>query len=120
MSMAAIQLTQLASMHPHLLWSEIITAAAAVLSQRTALTPASFELVVENVPGFGNQSMRLDIRIDGIAPESVALVRRTYEGPRLIELAAIATAGIGLHLAGGHEILDVALRGSRADYLVDE
>lgn len=35
-------------------------------------------------------------------------------------MAAIAIAGIGLYHAGGHEIRDVALRGSAADYIVDE
>jgi hypothetical protein len=45
---------------------------------------------------------------------------RTYEPFRLVELAAIAIAGLGLYHAGGHEIRDIALRGSGADYLVDE
>ena len=50
----------------------------------------------------------------------MAQVRRTYEPSRLVELAAIAIAGLGLHHAGGHEIVDVAVRGSAADYLVDQ
>ena len=50
----------------------------------------------------------------------IGKVRRTYESHRLIELAAIAIAGLGLFAAGGHQIRDVALRGSSADYLVDE
>ena len=47
-------------------------------------------------------------------------LQRTYEAPRLVELAAIAIAGLGLYYGGGHEMRDVALRGSGADYLVDE
>jgi hypothetical protein len=36
-----------------------------------------------------------------------------------VELAAIAIAGLALFAAGGHQIRDIALRGSSADYLVD-
>jgi hypothetical protein len=50
----------------------------------------------------------------------VSRLRRTYEASRIVELAAIAIAGLGLYHGGGHEIRDVALRGSAADYLVDE
>src|SRR5262249_35811803 len=39
--------------------------------------------------------------------------------PVRIELAAIALAGLALYHGGGHEIVDVAVRGSGADYLVD-
>jgi hypothetical protein len=56
----------------------------------------------------------------GVSPARVARIRRTYEAPRLVELAAIAIAGLGLYHAGGHEIRDVALRWSGADYIVDE
>ena len=33
--------------------------------------------------------------------------------PRQVELAAIAVAALALALSGGHEIVDVALRGNR-------
>jgi hypothetical protein len=46
-------------------------------------------------------------------------VRRTYELSRRVELAAIALTGLALYHGGGHEIVDVAVRGSGADYLVD-
>jgi hypothetical protein len=55
-----------------------------------------------------------------VPEELLAKVRRTYEPSRLIELAAIAVAAFGLHRAGGHQIVDVARRGSGADYLVDD
>ncbi len=45
--------------------------------------------------------------------------QRTFEASRHIEFAAIAVAALGLHVAGGHELVDVATRGSAADYLVD-
>jgi hypothetical protein len=38
----------------------------------------------------------------------------------LVELAAIAIAGLGLYYGGGHAMQDIALRGSGADYLIDE
>ena len=50
----------------------------------------------------------------------LAKLRRTYKPSRLIELAALAVAALGLNGAGGHQIVDVARRGSGADYLVDE
>jgi hypothetical protein len=37
-----------------------------------------------------------------------------------VELSAIAIAGIGLYYGGGHEIVNIAVRGSMADYLVDD
>jgi hypothetical protein len=39
---------------------------------------------------------------------------------RQVELASIAIAGLALHHAGNHEIRDIALWGSGADYLVAE
>jgi hypothetical protein len=36
------------------------------------------------------------------------------------QLSAIAIAGFALYHGGGHEIRDIAVRGSTADYLVDE
>jgi hypothetical protein len=56
----------------------------------------------------------------GVPAASVAKARRTYEAHRLVELSAVAVAGLSLFEAGGHQIRDVALRGSAADYLVDE
>src|SRR5579883_1509365 len=70
--------------------------------------------------GFRRWGIALLLDPASVPEERLVRVRRTYEPSRLIELTAIAIAGIGLHLAGGHEILDVAVRGSAADYLVDE
>src|SRR4029077_12255406 len=56
----------------------------------------------------------------GVSADHVARLLRTYELSRLIELAGIGIAGLGLYGAGRHEIRDVALRGSAADYIVDE
>ncbi|HZV06232.1 MAG TPA: hypothetical protein VE999_14230 [Gemmataceae bacterium] len=115
-----VRLVDVSAMHPRLLWDTIITAAAAVLAGTQASPPFSIPLEIQNVPGFGDGELRLLLDPASVPEERLVRVRRTYEPSRLIELTAIAIAGIGLHLAGGHEILDVAVRGSAADYLVDE
>jgi hypothetical protein len=79
-----------------------------------------FTLAIDDVHGFGSGVCRLLIDPSGISTSQVARVRRTYERSRLVELAAIAITGLGLRAAGAHEIRDVSLRGSAADYLVDE
>lgn len=106
-------------MHPELEWQEIASATVAVFEDGGLEAPFQVQVEVVDVPGFG--SGRLDLMIDrnGISAERVARVRRTYEPHRRIELAAIALAGLALYHGGGHEIVDVALRGSGADYLVD-
>ena len=118
--MNLVRLIDLASMHPRLLWSDIIAASAAIFEERFTTPPFVFELTVEDVQGFGSEVLNLTIETFGVSPAHIASLRRTYDVPRLVELAAIAVAGIGLHLAGGREIRDVALRGSGADYLVDD
>ncbi len=62
--------------------------------------------------------MTLVLDPTGVSDDAVVRLRRTYEPHRLVELAAIAVAGIGLHHVGGLEIVDLAVRGSAADYLV--
>ncbi len=113
-------LVDLPQMHPRLLWGEIFAAAVAVLSTISSQPPFPFTLELQDVPGFGSD--RIDLALDpaGVATEHVVRLRRTYEPSRLVELAAIAIAGLGLYHGGGHEIRDIAVRGSAADYLVDE
>ena len=115
-----VRLVDLSGMHPRLLWDTIITAAAAILAETQDSPPFRFPLAIQDVPGFADGELRLLLDPVGVPEERLVRVRRTYEPSRLIELAAIAIAGIGLHHAGGHEILDLAVRGSAADYLVDE
>jgi hypothetical protein len=117
---ALVRLEDLPGMHPNLLWDTIIPATAAVFADIGASVPHPLPLTVQAVPGFGSQELRLLIDPGGISPEWLAKVRRTYEPSRLVELAAIAVAALGLHRAGGHQIVDVARRGSGADYLVDQ
>src|SRR5689334_15629719 len=115
-----VRLVDLAGMHPRLLWDTIIYAAAAILGGIQPRSPFRFPLTIQDVPGFGDGELNLLLDPADVPDDRLIRVRRTYEPSRLIELAAIAVAGIGLHHAGGHEILDVAVRGSAADYLVDE
>ena len=113
------RLVDLTVMHPRLLWEDICGAAVAVLGAK-AQAPWHFELAIQDVPGFGSGALRMAVGSAGVSAAHVAGLRRTYEPSRLVELASIAIAGLGLYHAGGHEIRDVALRGSAADYLVDE
>lgn len=114
-----LRLHDLAQMHPCLLWGEIAAATGAVFDQRGFSSPYQFPLDIENVPEFGSGRIVLQVSRTGISADDLARVRRTWEAPRLVELAAIAIAGLALFAAGGHQIRDIALRGSSADYLVD-
>jgi hypothetical protein len=117
---ALVRLVDLPGMHPNLLWDTIIPATVAVFADIGASAPHPLALTVQAVPGFGSAEFRLLIDPGSVPPDLLAKVRRTYEPSRRIELAAIAVAALGLHRAGGHQIVDVARRGSGADYLVDE
>jgi hypothetical protein len=115
----AIQLVDLPGLHSRLYWDPIILATAAVLSRDASASFHRFTLSIEGVHGFGTDELAIEIGTDDIRPQDVEKLQRTLEPSRQIELAAIAVAGIGLHLAGGHQIMDLAAHGSGADYLVD-
>jgi hypothetical protein len=115
-----VRLLDLPRMHPNLLWDTIIPATTTVLGDIGTSQPHPLPLSVENVPEFGGNELRLLIDPAGVVPEVVARVRRTYEPSRLIELAVIAVAALGLRSTGGHQIMDITRRGSGADYLVDD
>jgi hypothetical protein len=114
-----LRLHDLAHMHPSLLWLETAAATATVLESRGFPAPYEFPLEVHNVPEFGTGRVNLEISPAGISADQIPRLRRTWNGPRLVEFAAIAIAGLVLFAAGGHEIRDVALRGTSADYLID-
>lgn len=116
----AVRLADLPAMHPRLLWNEIIAAAAIVLGEAGTASPYRFDLTTQNVPDFDKNNLKLLIAPPDLPISYLQRLKRTYEPSRLVELAAIAVAGLGLYHGGGHEILDIALRGSAADYLVDE
>jgi hypothetical protein len=114
------RLVDLPEMHPRLLWDSIIVATAAILEDRFHELPRRMPLELQDIPGFGSDELTPNIDCGGIDGDRIARLRRTYEPSRQVELAAIAIAALGLSIAGNHEIRDVAIRGSAADYLVDE
>jgi len=114
------RLVELSTIHPRLLWDDLIAATVAVLGQNNAPPPFRLELAVEGLPAFDDDRLLLAILPDDVSPEYVARLRRTYEASRLVEMAAIAIAGLAIFHAAHREIRDIALRGSRADYLVGE
>ncbi len=114
------RLLDLSEMHPCLLWDDIILAAAALLTSHSEVALRRVQFDVVDVPGFGSETIQLEVDLSGIVKSEVAKLRKTYEAHRLVELAAIGIAGLMVSVAGGHQIRDVALRGMNADYLVDE
>lgn len=115
-----MRLRDLPDMHPCLLWNDILAAAVAVLEKQTPGTSHAVFLQLEEIPAYGSGDVNLEIVATGVTREEVAKVRRTYESHRLVELAAIGVAGLALFCSGGHQIRDVSLRGTSADYLVDD
>jgi hypothetical protein len=115
----AVQLLDLPRMHPLLLWDPIIPATCSVFRQRGIEPPYHFVFQVENVPGFGTDKLELEIYPTGVSPELIERCQRTFEPSRHIEFAAIAVSSLVLQAAGNHELVDLARRGSAADYLVD-
>jgi hypothetical protein len=107
-------------MHPCLLWNDILAATVAVLDRQSSEGHCTISLQLQEIPGYGSGESKLEIIVAGLPDEWIIKVRHTYEGHRLVELAAIAMAGLALFCSGGHQIRDVSLRGSSADYLVDD
>jgi hypothetical protein len=95
------RLQDLPNLHPRLLWETIILAGASVMEGVDRRAPYSFLIRAEDVPDFGSEGLILTIDPRGYDKESVVRFRRTFE-------------------LAGHEIVDVALRGSAADYLVGD
>jgi hypothetical protein len=115
-----LKLTALPEMHPCLLWNDVLAATAAVLEQDAASRSHPVFLQIQEIPGYGSGEVRIEIAVAGVPRGDVAKARRTYESHRRVELAAIAVAGLALFCAGGHQIRDVSLRGTSADYLIDD
>jgi hypothetical protein len=101
------------------MWEPVVPATCLVFGQRGIEPPFRFNLAVEGVPGFGTDSLELLIDPTGVSASAVERCQRTFEAWRQIEFAAIAIAGLGLYIAGDHVLVEVARRGSGADYIVD-
>jgi hypothetical protein len=110
---------ELAACHPRLLWREMSAAAAVVLLPHWKRRSLLIRFETERLPGLAGDELVLKVDAPPIPEDEIERVRRTYEAPRLVELAAIATCGLALYQGGGHEIVDIAARGTQADYLVD-
>jgi hypothetical protein len=108
----SVCVVELTTMHPRLLWDRY--------SATHTTSPFPFTPTVQDLQGFGSEQLQFAIDPAGVAADQVRQLQRTYEASRLVELAAIAIAGLGLYYGRGHEMRDVALRGSGAAYLVDE
>jgi len=116
----SVELADLSLAHPHRLWRDIRLAAISVMVADGRKSPFHFDLSVQEVPGFDDDALQMTIEPGKFREADLARVRRTYEASRLIEFAAVAIDGLGLYHAGSHQIQGVALRGTGADYLVDE
>jgi hypothetical protein len=114
-----MRLTELQRLHPRLEWNDIIAAASIVLEESGA-PPYLVNVEVVNTPGFSEQNLQLAIQPGRISTKRLAMRRRTFEHFRLVELAAIALAGLSVYHAGGHVIQGVAAFGSGADYVLDK
>lgn len=112
-------LVDLRTMHPNLGWQLSIEALIAVCDQRGFERPYRWRMKFDNVPGFGTDEVELLINPGTVSAADVARAQKTYAPDRLVEFAAIAVAGIAIYHAGRHEIWEVAIRGTGADYLVD-
>ena len=115
-----VSLADLPKMHPRLLWDEITLATIAVLGGKLTASSYEFALTTQDMPGYDSSELVFIMNPGDVDPTNLARIRRTYDPARLVELAAIAIAGLGLYHGGGHEICDVAFRGTGADYTVGE
>lgn len=113
-------LAELATIHPDLTWPPLIAACAAVLGPAGDESGHRLEVRLEGMSSFDDDKLTLRIQTSRIGPAERSRISRTFEPSRLIEMAAIVVAGLALFHVAHLEIRDVALRGSRADYLVGE
>jgi hypothetical protein len=112
-------LDDLAACHPRLLWREITAAAAVVLMPHWQRAGFLLPFDLSGVSSSAGDELVLKLGSPSFPEDQLDRVRRTYDPARLVELAAIAACGLALYHGGGHEIVDIAARGSGADYLVD-
>ncbi len=112
-------LGELATVHPNLLWPQLTAACVAVLGPAEG-AGHRLEIGLEGIPTFDDGRITLVIQTSGVDPTHTRAITRTFEPSRLVEMAAIVLAGLAVFHVAHLEIRDVALRGSRADYLVGE
>jgi hypothetical protein len=107
-------------MHPLLIWDCHIPATVAVFQSQGFRSPYKMKLSCEDVPGFGTDEVILRIDPSGIGRKLIERVKRTFSFPTLVEMAAISIAALSLNHAGEHQLADMAVLPSRAEYVVGE
>lgn len=113
-------LSDLAVVHPNLTWTDIRLAAIAVFTSRLHESPVEFSFSLSEIPGFNDNTLTLLIHFGQFSANDVKAIQRTYDAARLVELAALAMAGLVLYHAGEHRFVDIAQRGTAADYIIDD
>jgi hypothetical protein len=113
------RLTDLRVFHPELAWDDAILAAAAIVgrnksSQENVYTVSRFQETVEL------DELRMRIDVANVSPAGAAAIRRTYEVARVVELSAIAVTALAIYYGMDAELIDVAQRGLRADFLLKD
>jgi hypothetical protein len=115
----ACRLSDLVDHHPRLSWADIVASAAATIcGQLGGLV--HLRLDCYDIPTVPDRELFLDIECDASHPASIERIRRTYDEARLVEFAAIAVAGLVVYHGLGEQIMDVAIRGYGADYLIGD
>ena len=73
----SVRLVALTTLHPRLLWDDIIAATVAVLTATRSQAPFPFTLTVQDLPGFGSAQLRFAIDPAGVALDHVRRLQRT-------------------------------------------
>jgi hypothetical protein len=112
-------ITDLFRRHPELRWNEAAIALAAVASRRNVFSEIVFS--IEIARGASDlTSIDLTVELTKVSSSAVAAAKRTYDTSRLVEMAAVAIAGLTAYYGLGSELVEVSRRGSGADYLVSD
>lgn len=113
-------LAELPAIHPNLVWPHLIVACASVLDLSASEPSRTLEVALEGIASFDDETLTLRIQPAGIDADELLRLSRTFDASRRIEMAAIVVAALILFHVAHLEIRDIAVRGSRADYLVGE
>ncbi|MEX2174092.1 MAG: hypothetical protein WD872_07000 [Pirellulaceae bacterium] len=85
------------------------------LDHKTAIVAVD----LTRAPAARGPRLALSVDCEDVSTTDVRRLQRTYGRSRLVELAAVAIAGLAVYHGCGLEIRNVALEGSGPDYLVD-
>ena len=89
--------SELPQMHPNLLWEDIIAAAASVVPIPQREETCEFSVHVDSsISGLCGE-LSLLVQTRGVSARAISRVGQTYERARLVELSAIAVAGLAMY-----------------------